>query len=310
MAFVTVFAQSSFVCVVIAMAGHAGGRCAFAEQGAAMAACASHRAVPIEQGKARIAVVIEGVGFPLALAVAALAAVAELAAMARLHIVVAVTRDAFAGRVGVFLVDVTVGAFHRAGRMRAAQGKFRLGVVEAAFFPVVLAVAVFATGAEAALVGVVLAMAGCALRGRLAVFFPGAVTRPAFRLPVASFQGKIRLGVIECLFVQVDDPCRPSFVFGVTGAAVPAAFRAASVIAGVPGHVGANRLVTVQAELRLRAAIEAHMAIGTFGLELRMSFDDGARHQRGFQRLCLACLTEHQAGQASKREPPPHGRRL
>ena len=98
------------------------------------------------------------------------------------------------------IVYVALGAFYVG--MRTGQLEGCLGMVEAGFFPVVRCVTAATIGAELALVGVVLGVAGCAILWRTfedivdVAFFAGHIRMRAGQL-------KSRFGVVEGGFLPI-----------------------------------------------------------------------------------------------------------
>ena len=92
-----------------------------------------------------------------------------------------------------------------------------------------------------------------------------------------ALQHEVRELMVERFFVQRRDVHRAPLVFGVAHPAL--LLRKAAVMAlflgDVPGHI----LVAVQAQGVLRGFLETRVAALAVGLEVRMAFNDLARHE-------------------------------
>lgn len=94
---------------------------------------------------------------------------------------------------------------------------------------------------------------------------------------------EIRLPVIKPLFIQQNNPGIAALVIRMALPAYP--FLQAAVIAGSHPYVPGHRLVAIHTKTRLRIAIKAHMAVGTFGFKIRVTLDHLAGHDRGLKTL-------------------------
>ena len=179
--------------------------------------------------------------------------------------------------------------------MRKAQRKFCLGVIEARFLPGGLVVAVLAFRAESVLVPfveIILAVATDAVRRRLAEFALGLVAAGAGRAPMLAAQLEIGLRVIELRFVEHDDFGAAASVVGMATAALPLLESAVVAAAGL--DVGRHRLVAVEAELWLRGAVEADMAVLAGAFEVGVPLNDRPRHDGRLQTLRCGDRRNHE----------------
>ena len=170
------FSERAFVRVVLAMARIAVGGGFRLRDGFAVTRFALDRLMPSAQREMRVVGMPERRGFPKRVVVAFPAAGAEAALVG---IVLAMAGDAVAGRAGKALIDMAIGALGFG--MTVQQRESRFGMVEARLLPVALVVAVGAFCAQAALVPVILAVAGEAVGRRRAVFRPRAMAAHAGR---------------------------------------------------------------------------------------------------------------------------------
>jgi len=120
--------------------------------------------------------------------------------------------------------------------------------------------------------------------------------------------------VIETGFLENHDFCIAAFMLSV---AIPAfLFLDPAVKSSLVANVRCDWFMTIEAESRLRAAIEAYMAFIAFRLDFGVSLDDLPRHDRGLETLRAggyrAREDEGDYGQDPKetpstREQPRHG---
>ena len=229
-------------------------------------------------------------------------------------IVLAVAGDAVGGRAGESLIHMAIGALGFG--MTVQQGESRLGMVEARSLPAALVVAVGALCAEISLVLVILAVAGKAVGRRRAMFCSCAMAAHAGCASMLAPQRKVRPRMVECLFGKDDGLRIASLVLGMAGPALT--FLDTAVVTGAGSNVARHLLVAIKAEPRLRAAVQAYMAVLAFGLEPGMSLYDLAGHDGGFEALRAgrvgACRQDSDRDNnrnpnkpPSTREQPRHG---
>ena len=274
-------AERALVLVVLAVAGVTLA-CGFLPvERPGVAIRARQQAVLAAQGVAGLGVVVEEAALPRLGAVAALAALAELALVPALLVHTLVAADAGARRLAVLRVFVAAGA----GRVGVLAGEREAGlvVVELRLFPGVFGVALVALGAEAALVGVVLAVAGQAVLRRLAVLLGGEVAGAARGLQVTAAQRVVGLRVVEVLAVELGQAHAAALVLGVAAAAGLGLL--AAVEAGALAQVVAHVLMAAGAQAVLRVAVEAHVALLAVVVPFGVGVAELARRQHRLQAL-------------------------
>jgi len=193
---------------------------------------------------------------------------------------------AVGGRRFIPLIVMAVLAFRVS--MTAAEGELRFVVIEQrGIFPVLLRVALFAGATQRAIVLVVFLMADRTGTRGITVFDFRLMTSLALSLlgiGMGTFQGKIRLGMIEGRCIDRRNVFCTPFVFGMALPAFPLLFHQAMQSLLVR-YVLANILVTVQTELGLCRLVESFVALATVRLPFGMPLDHFARHQRGLDRF-------------------------
>ena len=148
------------------MAGDAGGLQLLLVEHAAMTRLAAGLPMLATQAELRLAIVIETAVLPAADMVTTGAFVPEAPLMAFAHVVVAMATGALPG---CFLVlPVLVACITRHTPVFVLETETRLIVIEPGSLPVAVAMAVLASGAQAAFVHVILAMTGLTLRRGIA----------------------------------------------------------------------------------------------------------------------------------------------
>lgn len=188
----------------------------------------------------------------------------------------AVAGNAFARRIGKFVVDMAIGASDPGFGMTEAQWEFCAGMVKACLFPAIFIVAIHAFLAEAIFVLVILAMTACAVGWRLAVFCLVTMTACAGGVTVLATQLEISLGVVELRFIKLHNLRCPAFVIGMTGAAW--LFLDAAVVTRTGADIGGHGFVAIHAEPGLRRTVEANMTVLACVLKTGVPLDDRAGH--------------------------------
>ena len=150
----------------------------------------------------------------------------------------------------------------------AGQRETRLAVIEAGFLPVDLGVAVCAFLAQAALVLVVLVVAGVTARWSLAIFLAGhvAVTALHLRFGVGVLERKLRQPVVEGFRIKRGDVHAAPLVLGMAAPAV--LLFQPPVVAPPRLHVARDLLVAVEAQSFLGGLVEARVTLLAIGLDL------------------------------------------
>src|SRR5947209_19862871 len=156
-------------------------------------------------------------------------------------------------------------------------------MIEARLLPIALGVARFAFRAKRPLVRIVLAMTRGASRGRRALLRAGRVAALALHRLMSALQRKVGLRMIEARLVQADDARLAALVLGM--AEVALAVLQPAVIAALRAHVGGDFFMAVEAELRLRGAVEAHMAVAAVLFQLGVRLDERSGHDRPLEVL-------------------------
>ena len=171
----------------------------------------------------------------------------------------------------------------QAGRllMLSEQWVFRGVVIEFGISPFGWLVARRAVVIHRILMRFFVAVTIDALRWRFPVFLVGNVTVAALGLKVSAYEFEVGEGVVEIIFVQDHHISVTTLVIGMAGCAlVIAGVRMAPVIAERSRNIRTHIFVTIHTELSLAGLIEHDMAGGTLGLDLGVSFDDIARHDK------------------------------
>ena len=156
-------------------------------------------------------------------------------------------------------------------------------MIEGGFFPVRLRVAGLAVLSKAALVHIVLPVAGITFLRRFTVLFSGGVTCLAFRFKMFSEQRIVRQLVIEFGFVEIDDVRRPAKVIAMAIAA--RLLRIAPVISEGAGNILGHILMAGHAESLLSFFLERLMTLSALGLNVGMALDDFAGHDEHLDRI-------------------------
>lgn len=133
---------------------------------------------------------------------------------------------------------------------------------------------------------VIIFVAGNAVTRCFAVLFLRFVTAIAGDVPVFSCQHEIGHFMIEFCFVQVYDVGFAAFMICVTNNTRAALHRCSpSVKAGSVHGIGFHRFVAIQAEGILVRPGEVNVTRGTLRFDLRMTLDNGPRHDQGLDSL-------------------------
>lgn len=180
-----------------------------------MAVCTSGGAMLAAQCIPGVGVVIEMGRLPRLGAMAAVAFFTVLPFVPPAAVVVlAVASDARARRFLVLGRFMTIHAFGVV--VPAGQWEPGFVMVKAGFLPARLRMTIGALDTQAALVSIVLFVAGIAFQGCVPVFFAGRMTLFAHQFFVLSLEPEISLCMIERLLVELSDPGVSPFVIGMT----------------------------------------------------------------------------------------------
>lgn len=198
MALVALPAECAFVHVILAVAtGTRHRQNRLAGHRHAVTAIAIQPAMPalqLETG-ARVVVVV-----PQAPAACVMAAFALRAQPAFVHVILFMARQTFGFGVLVLRRDVALPALHH--QVSAQQGKAGAAMIERGSFPVLRAVALLALLAQGAFVHIAFLMTGKTGDRRVLVF-PVFVAIVALHFAVLAQQAKLRLAMIEPVFLPV-----------------------------------------------------------------------------------------------------------
>lgn len=307
-------AQCAFVHVILAMAGLAGCRQFVVMQRATVTRIASHDPMAIAEREMRVTIVLKRRCLPVGGIVAAAAADAKAPLVG---VVLAMAAQAVEWRVGERLVDVAAPA--RRACMALQQRETGLRVMKRGRAPGIGVVTARAIGPQARAMHVVLAVAGGAIGRCVPMACAGTMAAGAGRGGMAAAQDKVAGGVIEPLLVELHDLRVPPPVLGMAGSAL--ALRDATMVAGALPNIARHGFVAIETEARLRRSVEAHVTPAAVGLDLGVSLDDLAGHQRGLQPLAVRRRVTDNGGERNEhgrragdglntRERPRHGRRL
>ena len=269
-------AASSPVIVVPLVTRDAVGRELFLRRVLRVAGPARRTAMRAPQREARLRAMIERAGRPARGVVAARAIVPQAAPVRVVH---PMARDAGNGH-GADLALWMAGSARRFG-MKTGQSEVGRGVVEVDVSPAFRTMAGAAIVAELCIVGIVCLVTrdapgpGLSIRGALLVAIGARGTR------VRAGELEIRAPVIERLGPKAQDVCVRPEMLRVTGTAGLASAGGEATMQPRPGlHVALHRLVTDEAEIGLRATVEARMAVAAFvGLAGVCAAERAGRHE-------------------------------
>lgn len=275
----TAASELRLVLIVGRVAGEALPRLRVAIEETRVARGACHSPVPVREGKACGAVVIEVAPIPHCRAVAGLARGAEVAGV---RIIERVTCPAVAR--GVAIPPAWVASLAGYVRMFAPQDEAGLPVVEERVGPARDVVAPTTGDPETAPVGVLVPVAVHAGARSLSVFRLRRMAARALREGMAPAEGEVGPRVVERLGIQSNDLCVASHVIRVTGAARRARdLRRATVQALSLLDVVRDRFVAGQTEPGLFLLPEPVVTGGAVPLELGMAGDDRPRHDEALE---------------------------
>src|SRR5205823_5803873 len=272
-ALIALLAEAAGVHIVRPMAAHALGRQLLRHHVRRVAGVAGDLLVLPGEGPRGVARVVEARRLPF------LAAVADAAVLAEVHVVRLVAGDALLGRPLVAVAEVT----GRAGRLGVlvAQRKGGLVVVVADVPPGALVVAGAAVASELPLVRLLFSMTGDAFLLRIAKGLAGCVTALAHHVEVRAAQRIVGVLVIELLVAQLHDVGGAAEMLGVAGAALRNVDAGeAAVEVAVLAQIAGDLLVTVETQLRLLAAVAAVVAERARLLVFHVSRAQLARHEK------------------------------
>lgn len=156
-------------------------------------------------------------------------------------------------------------------------------MIEKRFLPVTFLVTVGAQGPQAAFVFVVLFVACKAVRWRIAELDLRLVAIAArnFFARMPAFEREVGELVVEGLFVQGRDVHRAPLMIRMAGTAF--LLPHATVITLFLDSILGDILVAVQAQGILRGFLETRVAALAVGFDVRMAFNDLARHEHALE---------------------------
>lgn len=130
-------------------------------------------------------------------------------------------------------------------------------------------------------------VAGMAVRRCGAILLALLVAVPAGLAGVPATQGEVGKVVIEGGGVELDDVRIASLVVGMATAAGLLSHLSGAAVKATPfEYVGTDVIVTFKAQARFLGSIaEGTVAVVTVVLEIRVSFDQGARHEQGLEGI-------------------------
>src|SRR5579863_6859878 len=191
------------------------------------------------------------------------------AAPAVVHVVRLVAGGAVFRRLLVAVAEVAGGA----GELRVLfpEGEGRLVVVVAHVAPGARVMTGAAVAPQSPLVRLLFLMAAEAVAGRVAIGLAGNVAARAGEVGMGAAQPVVRQVVVELLRHELDDVPAAAQMLGVAGVALrPGHARDVPVEAPLAGNIRLDVLVTVEAKLRLPAAVAAVVTIRAPLLVLRV----------------------------------------
>ena len=177
----------------------------------------------------------------------------------------------------------------------ADEREVRNVVIELHLCPTDRGVASGALGAERLIMRVCVLVTVETLRWRFSMFGTGFMAGIALGFLVLAGKPEISKIVVEGTLIELHDVGVAPFVIGVAFRAVQVLCLQIPTVVSTPRfHVRRDVFMAVQAKGALVGALERQVTIAAFGLVLRVSFDDIARHHQCLDLgACILCRKTH-----------------